>query len=286
MKHSFALVALLCSASFELASAAKAKARRSDAYNQVNDQGTLAMNANQQAEYDSVQGYPQQQMQQAPNQQYVQYDQPQNAAQYQMQNSNAAFAQMPMQQDMQQQMQQQQEMQQQQQQQMQQQQQPVQQQQASFLATAAQAEPAAADAMTRLAGAIAQQNQALVALEAEQHQLAELQSDFAQRSLNLFERLAKVPHCDGISKPGKVEDDASCEKACKDDSMKEKAFQDGEWKENEWSGIFGKNSLTSKTYRCDCLDKDNNPETICNNSLSVQMTISAFLGLAILMFHM
>merc|ERR1719271_754513 len=114
-------------------------------------------------------------MQQAPNQQYVQYDQPQNAAQYQMQNSNAAFAQMPMQQDMQQQMQQQQEMQQ-------------QQQQPSFLATAAQAEPAAADAMARLAGAIAQQNQALVALEAEQHQLAELQSDFAEKSLNLFER--------------------------------------------------------------------------------------------------
>lgn len=135
--------------------------------------------------------------------------------------------------------------------------------QTAFLGSSTQSETTAV--ISRLTEVVVQQSQALTALEQEQHQLAQSERVFSERSLDFMQSLAgaAVPKkCVNLAVPAAVTDDASCDKACA--SQPQRFTSDGDWEENEWEGISG--MLSTKTYRCDCTAKSGGAKkTLCTD---------------------
>jgi hypothetical protein len=269
----FALLAFVGTAPLALATKAK-----SSMYDESFG-GDYAL-GNQQTEYYRAQGYPEQPVQTAYQQANFRFDQQvppggsviaapsydqqvQSNAQYQMQNSYAMLQQSQM----------------------------ANPQQVSFLGAAQQPAvpqpPAPSDSgavMAKLTEIVQQESQALSALRAEQQQMNKFQSQFTEASLRLFTALADLPKCKDMTKPVKVEDEESCDSAC---VGVRKGYTTGEYKDNDWSGLFGKNSFFSRTHRCDC-DSPSGKVTICNDDSHGSRTTASLvgiLGLVMMLFH-
>jgi hypothetical protein len=158
-------------------------------------------------------------------------------------------------------------------------------QQASFLATQQQpqADAGGPDVLNALTQAVQQQAQALTALKQEQQQLARFEKEYSQRTLELFEKLAATPKCEDITDPGKVEDQDSCESACKaKDSTK---YDDGNFYADTW-WLWERWPFSLSGYKCECLGTDGNGDTdLCNNNGAMRV-MTAFLGMAVLLIHL
>lgn len=152
-------------------------------------------------------------------------------------------------------------------------------QQASFLAASSQADTAAT-VMNRLTEVMQQQSRALMSLEAEQHQLASVETKFAERSLALIESLAVVPKCKDFKAPAEVKDDSTCDKAC---ATQNAGYTNGDYVQNTWEGISG--WLGPKTNRCDCRKQDGAKKTICTDGAKMTTSLLGPLTLIVLMVH-
>lgn len=163
--------------------------------------------------------------------------------------------------------------------------------QSSFLATAPQQQikeqpqTEAEAVMSQLAVAVQQQSKAIVELKNEQQILAQLQSDYDTRTLELLERTRATPLCKDYTKPAKVVDDTSCDAACKDASLKDKKYTGGDYEEKAWDGLFGHKSLTSKEYKCTCTGGDKD-FLLCDTSTRTTTSLFAALGFALFLIHM
>lgn len=187
------LLALLGFAKYT--SATKARASPT-AYNEDAVEYAPTFQGNQQQQYTSMMQQPMQAAYQQPMQ--AVYQQPvQNAEQYQMRmpNGGEQFVQYDSQQMTQPQ--------------------GYSGQQASFLAPASPGDEAVV--LNQLTQAVAEQSQALTALERQQSKLMQAQSDYSEKSLELFSRLAGAPQCSSYSKNGigPVETRSDCKDACK-----------------------------------------------------------------------
>jgi hypothetical protein len=154
-------------------------------------------------------------------------------------------------------------------------------QQSSFLHTSSQSE--SADAIRKLTGVVQQQAQALRALEAEQHKLQQVETEFVERSLAVIQSLTGVPKC----KKEKITDKASCDKACEKDKQ---PYTGGAWTAEEGEGLF---ASFYKAYRCDCKnDKSKTPDkkdltTLCTDSgAKIATPLLGIFSIAMVMVHM
>jgi len=160
--------------------------------------------------------------------------------------------------------------------------------QTAFLGSSTQSEATAV--ISRLTEVVVQQSQALTALEQEQHQLAQSERVFSERSLDFMQSLAgsAVPKkCANLAVPAAVTDDASCDKACA--SQPQRFTSDGDWEENVAEGMSG--WLSEKTYRCDCAAKRGGAKkTLCTDEKAstkrTTISILATLGMVTMVLHM
>lgn len=150
--------------------------------------------------------------------------------------------------------------------------------QPSFLAASSRSE--SATVMGRLTEVLEQQSKTLAAIQSEQHQLARFETIFAERSIDAMEALATVPECKTYTKPAKVTDDPSCDKACTENS-----YSTGDWVENEWEGLAA--AFETRTHRCECEKKDGPKKTICTDSTKMATTpLLGTLGMLIMLLQM
>lgn len=155
--------------------------------------------------------------------------------------------------------------------------------QSSFLGTPA--ETSSAEAMSELTKVVQQQNQAMMVLQEENHELARFNKQFADKTLSLLERLrlSSVPRCDTYY-PNAVKDDASCGTAC---TAADKNFESSDFQENQWGGLVGASSLTHKSYRCECSTKEGTVTPICTDGArAMGISMLATLGVLVLLRHM
>jgi len=160
--------------------------------------------------------------------------------------------------------------------------------QTAFLGSSTQSEATAV--ISRLTEVVVQQSQALTALEQEQHQLAQSERVFSERSLDFMQSLASaaVPKkCANLAIPAAVTDDASCDKACA--SQPQRFTSDGDWEANEVKGMSG--WLSEQTFRCDCAARGGGAKkTLCTDEKAstkrTTISILATLGMVTMVLQM